>query len=168
MNRFTVCDEFGGLLRRFSTKKDAITFMRNKRGCTVREIAELRAEIKCEEQRFCDAYDLIYKQSKEKQELQAHIHVLREALEEAAIFVDNHSEDWYKSGQALLTKCKQALASTPALKGNEFPNSANLDVYNSVIFSDGSHGTMIMESKIVKWLCRNRAKDYFDEMVEGK
>ena len=38
MNRFTVCDEFGGLLRRFSTKKDAITFMRNKRGCTVREI----------------------------------------------------------------------------------------------------------------------------------
>jgi hypothetical protein len=55
-----------------------------------------------------------------------------------------------------------------ALKGNQFPNSANLDMYNSVIFSDGSHGTMIMESKIVKWLCKNRAKDYFDEMVEGK
>ena len=55
-----------------------------------------------------------------------------------------------------------------ALKENEFPYSANLDIYNSVRFSDGSHGTMIMESKIVKWLCRNRAKDYFDEMVKGK
>jgi hypothetical protein len=137
------------------------------------------------------------------------IDVLREALEEASIFVDNHSEDWYKSGQVLLIKCKQALASTPAqslqahddkviervvtllkdsawddgtidmsiddliedvrgLKRNEFSNSANLDVYNSIIFSDGIHGTMIMESKIVKWLCRNRAKDYFYEMVEGK
>ena len=54
------------------------------------------------------------------------------------------------------------------LKEDEFPHSANLDVYNSVIFADAPYGTMIMESKIVKWLCRNRAKDYFDEMVKGK
>ena len=50
------------------------------------------------------------------------------------------------------------------LKEDEFPHSANLDIYNSVIFADAPYGTMIMESKIVKWLCRNRAKDYFDEM----
>lgn len=62
----------------------------------------------------------------------------------------------------------QSAKAVRELKENQFPNSANLDVYNSVVFSDGSHGTMIMESKIVKWLCRNRAKDYFDEMVEGK
>ena len=55
-----------------------------------------------------------------------------------------------------------------ALKGNDFPYSANLDIYNSVRFTDAPYGTMIMESKIVKWLCRNRAKDYFDEMVKGK
>ena len=55
-----------------------------------------------------------------------------------------------------------------ALKGNDFPYSANLDIYNSVRFTDAPYGTMIMESKIVRWLCRNRAKDYFDKMVEGK
>ena len=38
MNRFTVCDEFGGALRSFYTLSDAKVFMRNKRGCTVREI----------------------------------------------------------------------------------------------------------------------------------
>lgn len=54
------------------------------------------------------------------------------------------------------------------LKEDEFPYSANLDIYNSVRFADAPYGTMIMESKIVKWLCTNRAKDYFDEMVEGK
>lgn len=54
------------------------------------------------------------------------------------------------------------------LKEDEFPYSANLDIYNSVRFADAPYGTMIMESKIVKWLCRNRAKDYFDKMVEGK
>ena len=38
MNRFTVCDEFGGALRSFYSLSDAKVFMRNKRGCTVREI----------------------------------------------------------------------------------------------------------------------------------
>ncbi len=134
--------------------------------------------------------------------LQAHINVLREALEKIAGY-DLPDE------AAIVEAAKQALTSTPAqslqahddeviervvtllkdsawddgiidmrvddliedvrgLKGNQFPYSANLDVYNSVIFSDAPYGTMIMESKIIKWLCRNRAKDYFDEMVEGK
>lgn len=34
---------------------------------------------------------------------------LREALTEATDFVDQHSEPWYKSGQALLSKCRAAL-----------------------------------------------------------
>lgn len=38
MNRFTVCDEFGGALRSFYSLSDAKVFMRNKRGCTVKEI----------------------------------------------------------------------------------------------------------------------------------
>ena len=66
----------------------------------VREIAELRAKV--------SELDGMLGS------LQSYINVLREALEEASIFVDNHSEDWYKSGQVLLIKCKQALASTPA------------------------------------------------------
>lgn len=36
--RFTVCDEFGGALRSFYSLSDAKVYMRNKRGCTVREI----------------------------------------------------------------------------------------------------------------------------------
>jgi hypothetical protein len=35
---------------------------------------------------------------------------LLEALKEAAEFVDLHSEDWYKSGRALVEKCKAAIA----------------------------------------------------------
>jgi hypothetical protein len=101
-------------------------------------------------------------------ELSASINVLREALMDIA----KTNASTHGTTQMMLAHCiksaNEALTSTPALKRNEFPNPANLDVYNSVIFSDGSYGTMIMESKIVKWLCRNRAKDYFDEMVEGK
>ena len=41
---------------------------------------------------------------------------------------------------------------------------ANLDKYNAVSFSDPPYGQMIMSSEVVKWLCINRAKDYFDEM----
>ena len=38
MNRFIVYDEFGGAIRSFYSLSDAKVFMRNKRGCTVREI----------------------------------------------------------------------------------------------------------------------------------
>ena len=41
---------------------------------------------------------------------------------------------------------------------------ANLDVYTYVTFSDPPYGQMIMSSEVVKWLCINRAKDYFEEM----
>lgn len=41
---------------------------------------------------------------------------------------------------------------------------ANLDEYTSVTFSDPPYGQMIMSSEVVKWLCINRAKDYFEEM----
>ena len=37
--RFTVCDEFGGALRSFYTLEKTKVFMRNKKGCTVREIS---------------------------------------------------------------------------------------------------------------------------------
>jgi len=50
----------------------------------------------------------------------------------------------------------------------EDQSSANLDVYNSVSFVDGDKGTMIMDSKIVKWLIKNKAQDYFDELSKGK
>ena len=36
--RFIVIDEFGGELRRFATKPEAKVFLRNKKGCTLREI----------------------------------------------------------------------------------------------------------------------------------
>lgn len=36
--------------------------------------------------------------------------LLREALAEAIDFIARHSEPWYVSGQALLTKCRHALA----------------------------------------------------------
>lgn len=39
MNRFIVHDEFGGALRTFYSISDAKIFMRNKRGCTLREIS---------------------------------------------------------------------------------------------------------------------------------
>jgi len=39
MNRFIVHDEFGGALRTFYLLSDAKIFMRNKRGCTLREIS---------------------------------------------------------------------------------------------------------------------------------
>jgi hypothetical protein len=39
MNRFIVHDEFGGALRTFYLLSDAKVFMRNKRGCTLREIS---------------------------------------------------------------------------------------------------------------------------------
>jgi hypothetical protein len=39
MNRFIVLDEFGEPLRTFYLKSDAKIFMRNKRGCTLREIS---------------------------------------------------------------------------------------------------------------------------------
>ena len=39
MNRFIVYDEFGGALRTFYLLSDAKIFMRNKRGCTLREIS---------------------------------------------------------------------------------------------------------------------------------
>ena len=39
MNRFTVCDEFGGALRSFYLLSDAKVFMLNKRGCTLKEIS---------------------------------------------------------------------------------------------------------------------------------
>lgn len=45
---------------------------------------------------------------------------------------------------------------------------ANLDEYTSVTFSDPPYGQMIMSSEVVKWLCRNRAKDYFEEMEKVK
>ena len=45
---------------------------------------------------------------------------------------------------------------------------ANLDEYTSVTFSDPPYGQMIMSSEVVKWLCRNRAKDYFEEMERVK
>ena len=48
--------------------------------------------------------------------------------------------------------------------GTEDKNSADLDKYYSVNFYDPPYGQMIMSSEVVKWLCRNRAKDYFDEM----
>jgi len=38
MNRFIVHDEFGDALRSFYLLSDAKVFMRNKRGCTLREI----------------------------------------------------------------------------------------------------------------------------------
>ncbi len=38
MNRFIVIDEFGDSLRTFYDLRKAKEFMRNKRGCTVREI----------------------------------------------------------------------------------------------------------------------------------
>lgn len=38
MNRFIVYDEFGGAIRSFYSLSDAKVYMRNKRGCTVREI----------------------------------------------------------------------------------------------------------------------------------
>jgi hypothetical protein len=34
---------------------------------------------------------------------------LLETLKEATEFVDLHSEDWYKSGRALVDKCKAAI-----------------------------------------------------------
>lgn len=37
MNRFTVHDEFGGALRSFYLKSDALIFMRNKKGCWLQE-----------------------------------------------------------------------------------------------------------------------------------
>ena len=117
--------------------------------------------------------------AREIAELKATINELREALEIARDYqfdaVNQFHNDFagYKDEKHEqydydLKLVENALASTPALKRNEFPNSANLDIYNSVIFSDAPYGTMIMESKIVKWLCRNRAKDYFDKLVEGK
>ena len=39
MNRFIVLDEFGGFLRRFNTKQEAKNFLRNKKGCNLREIS---------------------------------------------------------------------------------------------------------------------------------
>jgi hypothetical protein len=39
MNRFIVYDEFGDPLRTFFTLEKAKLFMRNKRGCTLREIS---------------------------------------------------------------------------------------------------------------------------------
>jgi hypothetical protein len=44
---------------------------------------------------------------------------LREALIEATDFVDRHSEPWYRSGQALLTKCRAALAGSQDEGGAE-------------------------------------------------
>ena len=38
MNRFIVYDEFGGAIRSFYTMREAKVFIRNKRGCKVREI----------------------------------------------------------------------------------------------------------------------------------
>lgn len=39
MNRFIVHDEFGGALRTFYLKSDAMIYLRNKNGCTLREIS---------------------------------------------------------------------------------------------------------------------------------
>lgn len=39
MNRFIVHDEFGGALRSFYLKSDAMIYLRNKNGCTLREIS---------------------------------------------------------------------------------------------------------------------------------
>lgn len=39
MNRFIVHDEFGGALRTFSLKTDAMIYLRNKKGCTLKEIS---------------------------------------------------------------------------------------------------------------------------------
>lgn len=39
MNRFIVLDEFGDALRTFYLKTDAMIFMRNKKGCSLREIS---------------------------------------------------------------------------------------------------------------------------------
>lgn len=36
--RFIVIDEFGGALRTFYLKSDAMIYLRNKNGCTLREI----------------------------------------------------------------------------------------------------------------------------------
>lgn len=37
--RFLVIDEFGGVLRRFDSLLDAKIFLRNKKGCMLREIS---------------------------------------------------------------------------------------------------------------------------------
>ena len=39
MNRFIVIDEFGDDLRTFYLKTDAMIFLRNKKGCNLREIS---------------------------------------------------------------------------------------------------------------------------------
>lgn len=39
MNRFIVYDEFGGALRTFFTMRDAKLFIRNKKGCSIKEIS---------------------------------------------------------------------------------------------------------------------------------
>lgn len=39
MNRFIVYDEFNGALRSFYTLEKAKVFMRNKKGCTLKEIS---------------------------------------------------------------------------------------------------------------------------------
>ena len=52
--------------------------------------------------------------------------------------------------------------------GSEDKNSADLDKYYSVNFYNPPYGQMIMSSEVVKWLCRNRAKDYFEEMERVK
>ena len=153
----------GEMIRAISLAADA------REAALEREIAELKARVSeldgmLGSRNLHKEHEFLQRMS----ELQYHINVLREALVDIA----KTNASTHGTTQMMLAHCiksaNEALTSTPALKENQFPNSANLDVYNSVVFSDGSHGTMIMESKIVKWLCRNRAKDYFDEMVEGK
>jgi hypothetical protein len=48
MNRFIVHDEFGGALRTFYLKSDAMIFIRNKRGCTLTEISLFEVLGECE------------------------------------------------------------------------------------------------------------------------
>lgn len=47
MNRFIVHDEFGGALRTFYLLSDAKIFMRNKKGCTLKEISLIEVLGEC-------------------------------------------------------------------------------------------------------------------------
>ena len=47
MNRFIVYDEFGWAIRSFYTMREAKVFIRNKRGCKVKEISIFDIEEEC-------------------------------------------------------------------------------------------------------------------------
>lgn len=72
---------------------------------------------------------------------------------------------WVKSEHEVDVKLHGAQL---VIGATEDQSSANIDIYNSVSFADENRGTMIMDSRIVKWLIKNKAQDYFDALSKGK